>query len=132
MSQQNVEVARRLVEAWTQNDLDLALELSDPEVVIDRSNSIADARIYRGREEAERFWNDWTDAWKEFRWEVDEYIDAGEHVVVIGRFHGRGAASGAEVNANFSQVFTFRAGKLIRTHLFQSRAEAMEAAGLRV
>ena len=38
--------------------------------------------------------------------------------------------SGAEVEANVSQVFTFRNGKLVRAKLFQNRQDALEAAGL--
>ena len=98
--------------------------------MIDRSRSLVDPRTYRGTQEVEHFWNDWKSAWAGTRWEIDEYIDAGDDVIVIGRFYGRGAGSGASVEANVSQLMTVRDGKLVRGVLFQSRADALEAAGL--
>ncbi len=130
MSQENIGIARRLYEAWNRHDLAASLEILDPSVVIDRSESLADARIYRGHAEAEEFWNQWIDTWECFSWEIDEYVDAGENVVVLGRFHGRGTTSGADVEANVSQLLTFRDGLLVRAKLFQSSSEALEAAGL--
>jgi uncharacterized protein len=130
MSQENVEFARRLYDAWNRHDLAASMEILAPEIVIDRSESLADARIYRGRAEAEQFWNQWIETWERFRWEIEEYLDAGESVVVVGRFHGRGTASGADVQANVTQVLTFRDRLLVRAKLFQSRSDALEAAGL--
>jgi len=52
--------------------------------VIDLFESIADARIYRGRDEAEQFWTEWRETWENFRCEIDEYVDAGESVVLLG------------------------------------------------
>ena len=130
MSQENVELVRRLFDAWTRRDLTAVQELCDPELVVDRSNSMAEARIYRGWEEVNEFWEDWSAMWADFGWDLDEFIVAGDGVVVTGRFRGRGATSGAEVEANVSQVFTFRNGKLVRAKLFQNRQDALEAAGL--
>ncbi len=132
MSQENVEVVKRLYDAFNREDLDTGRALCDPEVVIDRSNSIGpDARIYRGHPGLEEFWNEWKRAWSDTRWEIDEWIDGGDNVVVLGRLYARGAASGASVEANVSQVVVVRGGKVLSSKLFQSRSEALEAAGLR-
>ena len=131
MSQQNVEIVRRIFDAWNQGDFDAAWAACDSELVIDRSRSLVDSRIYRGTEEVEQFWSDWRNTWESTRWEIDEYIEAGDDVVVLGRFFGRGAESGVAVEANVTQVMTVRSGKLVRGVLFQSRSEALEAAGLR-
>jgi ketosteroid isomerase-like protein len=131
MSQENVEVVRQMFDAWNRGDFDAAWALCDSQFVIDRSRSIMDSRIYSGTKEVEQFWSDWRNAWAATRWEIDDYVDAGEDVVILGRFYGRGAESGAAVEANISQVMTVRNGKLVRAVLFQSRSEALEAAGLR-
>jgi ketosteroid isomerase-like protein len=131
MSQENVEIVRRIFDAWNQGDFDAAWSVCDPDLVIDRSRSLVDSRIYRGTEEVEQFWSDWRDTWESACWEIDEYIEAGDDVVVLGRFYGRGAESGVAVEANVTQVMTVRNGKLVRGVLFQSRSDALEAAGLR-
>jgi uncharacterized protein len=132
MSHENVAVVRRLYDAFNRDDFDAGLALCDSELVIDRSNSVGpEARIYRGYEEVEQFWNDWKRAWADTRWEIDECIDEGNNVVVVGRLYARGVASGASVDANVSQVVVVRGGKVVHVKLFQSRSEALEAAGLR-
>ena len=132
MSQENVEVVKRLYDAFNRDDFDAGLALCDSEVVIDRSNSIGpDAQIYRGHPGLEEFWNQWKRAWADTRWEIDECTDNGDNVVVVGRLYARGAASGASVEANVSQVVVVRDGKVVSSRLFQSRSEALEAAGLR-
>ena len=130
MSEENVEIVRRVLEAWNRSDFDTGLALCDPNVVIDRSRSLLDARVYRGLDEVARFTDDWRATWASTHWEIDEFIDAGDDVVVLGRFQGIGVNSGAPVDATFAQVMTVRDGKLVRGVLFQSRAEALEAAGL--
>jgi uncharacterized protein len=130
MSRENVEVVRGIFDAWNRSDFDAAWALCDPRLVIDRSRSLADARIYRGTDEVARFWADWRGTWATTNWEIDELVDAGDDVVVLGRFHGRGLESGAVVEANVAQLMTVRDGKLVRGVLFQSRSDALEAAGL--
>jgi ketosteroid isomerase-like protein len=132
MSQENVVIVKRLYDAFNRDDFDAGVALCDSEVVIDRSNSVGpDARIYRGHPGLEEFWNEWKRAWADSHWEIDECIDSGDNVVVLGRLYARGAASGASVEANVSQVVVVRGGKVLSSKLFQSRSEALEAAGLR-
>ena len=63
--------------------------------------------------------------------EVEEFIDAGEHVVEVSRISGRGARSGVPVTQRVAIVWTFQRGVLVRGKSFSSRAEAFEAVGLR-
>ncbi len=130
MSQENVEIVRKIFDAWNRGEFNEGWGLCDPEVVIDRSRSLVDSRIYRGVDELERFWSDWIATWADARWEIDELIETGDDVVVVGRFDGRGVESGASVEANVAQLMTFRGRKLLRAVLFQSRADALDAVGL--
>jgi ketosteroid isomerase-like protein len=64
--------------------------------------------------------------------EVEELIDAGDQVLVLIRFGGRGKMSGAEVEALVWNVWTFRAGEPVRwTYFGEDQTGALEAAGLR-
>ena len=64
--------------------------------------------------------------------EVEELIDAGEQVLVMIRFGGRGKISGAEVEVLVWNLWTFRDGEPVRwTYFGEDRAQALEAAGLR-
>ena len=51
-------------------------------------------------------------------------------VLIAVRYRGRGRASGVEVNDRVFEVHTFRDSRCVRKVDFQTRAEALEAAGL--
>jgi ketosteroid isomerase-like protein len=86
----------------------------------------------RGPEEVKRLWRGLDEAFEEFRLEPEEFLDAGDHVPVRLRYRGRGKASGLEIEQEvFSQVITFRDGRMVRVEHFMSWDEAIEAAGVR-
>lgn len=49
-----------------------------------------------------------------FRVQCDEYLDAGDQVIVLGRFLGRVKETGHDLNAPFAHVWTLRGGKIVR------------------
>ena len=73
---------------------------------------------------------EWGDAWEDWELEVEDYLDAGERVVVIVRQHGRSKASGVSVDMHFAQVWTIRDGQQVRMQMYASTKEALEATGL--
>jgi ketosteroid isomerase-like protein len=130
MSQENVEIVRRAIDAFIHRDLDAAVRHNDSEVEVDFSRSMGlEAGIYHGHEDVRAFWRLFLDAFDRISVSVDEYIECGEHVVVPNRtcFWGRG---GIEVEAHSAYVVTFRNGCIVKWQLFQTRAEALKAAGL--
>ncbi len=60
----------------------------------------------------------------------EEFIDAGNRVVVRAYFRGRGRGSGLEVDTRFYELYTLRGGKIVRVDEFTGLEEALEAAGL--
>ena len=72
----------------------------------------------------------WEEPWDDYQLEAEEFIDAGDRVVVTIHFKGRGKGSGIEVDARSHQVHSLRHGKLVRMDEYLDRTEALEAAGL--
>jgi ketosteroid isomerase-like protein len=70
------------------------------------------------------------DSFKGARVELEELIDQGDRVVVIGTLHGRGRGSGAEVERRQGYIWTIRDGKAVRFEWFNDPRGALEAAGL--
>jgi ketosteroid isomerase-like protein len=125
-----VEVVRRNVEAFNHRDLRawLATYRSDGEVDWSRSRGPLKG-VYRGHGELEVFWNGWlTFDWGEL--ETYDLAEVGSEVVVpnTATFRGR---EGVEVVAKSTFLFTVEDGQIVRQRLFQERAEALKAAGLR-
>ena len=130
MSEENVEMVR---EAWSgldRGDLEAAFKDAAPDVRFDQTRALGVDRGIYTLDEFKRLTRSFIDAWRLVRWEADELIDVGEHVVLAftNRLTGR---DGITVEAHGTLVWTFRASKIARVCLYQERAEALEAAGLR-
>jgi ketosteroid isomerase-like protein len=135
MSQENVERIRRGYEAFNRGDLAGAAKDFDPSFEWRISLQLPDSppdETYRGPEDIIRFWETWRAAFDDFRIELEEIIDAGDHVIVFARVRGRGVGSGADVETpTFPQVWTLgHDGRPVRVEMYPGRAEALEAVGL--
>ena len=63
--------------------------------------------------------------------EASEFIDRGDYLIVPYRFGGRARHTGLEVEFSFVHLITLRDGKVTRCEVHKTKAEALEAAGLR-
>jgi ketosteroid isomerase-like protein len=132
MSQQNVELVRRFEDGWAAGDLDATLECVHDEVVVDWSDSIGPfAGTYRGRDGVIRFWKELGDAFEEFKPEALEFIEVGsDRVITLDVVRGRGRGSGIEIEAQGAMLWNFRDGKIAHAKMFQTKEEALQAAGV--
>lgn len=104
-------------------------EVADPSIEIS-SAGLPDVGRVRGREAAKNWFGQILGT---FDWqvEVDEFVDAGDVVVVVARQTGRGRGSGATVTQRIVYSFGFREGKVCFFEAHRTRSGALEAAGLR-
>ena len=126
MSQENVEIMQRGIEAYARRDLDVAFANTHPEVTYNPfeeapCKGVAAFLAYLAR---------WESAWDEYEIEAEGYIDAGESVLVTMHFRGRGKASGIEMEGRSYQLYALRDGKIVSMDEFLDRRQALEAAGL--
>jgi ketosteroid isomerase-like protein len=128
MSDQNVEVVRRMYEARDRGDAAGALAQFHPEVVVD-ATARGDAAIGQGREELAAIIAEWTGEFDEWREEVEEMRDLGDSVCVVATQRGRGKKSGVEVEARYALLFEVRDDKITRMTMFRGLSEALEAGG---
>ena len=133
MSQENVEIVRRNYEAFAQGGFDRWMEYwSDDLEYRPERGSLDDTGPIRGKDAMWAHIRFWTDTFDGFWFEPVELIDAGEDMVVaVERFGGRAKQSGVETDQTCGLVFTIRDGKIARLREYGTRAEALEAAGLR-
>jgi ketosteroid isomerase-like protein len=129
MSEENVEVAKRVTDAFNRREVDGLLALATPDSVM--SSQLLDASAdFRGREGLERFYAMLSESWEEFRSVIEEYRDLGDRVLMLGRNTGRGKGSGVTVDAPTAAILDFHDGKVSRIRLYLDPAEALLAAGL--
>jgi ketosteroid isomerase-like protein len=86
--------------------------------------------FYAGLDGLRACWLDWLAPWASYRTEIEELIDAGDQVVVVGRDYARRERGASEVRLTFAGVWTFRDGRPIRAEFYADRAEGLASAGL--
>jgi ketosteroid isomerase-like protein len=131
VSQENVDVVKRGVEAFRRGDIDTFLQELSDDVVFDYSGVRGPYRgVYVGREGARELLTAFREAWETITPMSVEYVEVGDKIVLAlqARFQGRG--SGVEVTGGgMGAVVTLRNGRIVRYEQCQSKAEALEAAG---
>ncbi len=133
MSQENVESARRIFEAFNRAFTEGADDLYaflDPEVEWIPVTAILEGRSYHGHEGVRRWIEDMKRDWEEFEPRPEEFLDLGDdRVLALGFWHARGR--GGDVPLDFPHaawLAQYREGKLVRMQSFTVRQEALEAA----
>ena len=130
MSQENVEIVRRAIDAFNQRDVDDLVRDWDPEIELDWSRSRGlEAGIYRGQEAVLGFWKTFFEMFDRATVSPEEFIECREHVLVPNRTYFRGR-DGVTVEAQSVMVATLRNGRIVEWRLYQEMAQALEAAGL--
>ena len=76
-------------------------------------------------------WKSFLEAWDEIQWEPQEIIELDEaRLILVDHVRMRGRGSGVQVEATGVQLWTITDGKARSVKLYQSKREALEAAGL--
>jgi ketosteroid isomerase-like protein len=129
MSEGNVQIVRRMYEAFRGGDLDAALANFGPEVVVDAGHRV-DGRVGHGREELVTILGEWMTTWEDWKEEVEEMRDLGDRVLVISTQSGKGKESGVAWQSRFWMLYELEGGWITRWTIYDRRDEALEAAGL--
>jgi ketosteroid isomerase-like protein len=129
MSQENVELAHRAIEAFNRRDLDAALALMDDDVEV-ASRIVAIEGDLRGHDGVRQWWRNWFDTWPDYMVEIVEVRDGGDVTLAAFRAVGHGAGSELPFQDTAWQLCRWRAGKCVAWRILTDRAEAFEAAGL--
>jgi ketosteroid isomerase-like protein len=130
MSDANVELVRRVFEAFAARDLSTALDAIDVDVEFlpVTANLTTGGIPYRGHDGITRYFEDVGRVWDELRVFPSEYRDLGDTVVALGRIHGRGG--GMIIDRPTGWVWRFENGKIVSGRVYASQEEALRAAGL--
>jgi ketosteroid isomerase-like protein len=128
MSRENVELVREIYEGWLRGEP--GDEHFDPEISMVESSALPGAASAHGIDAVRRYIESFAKHWDDIRFEPEEYLDAGDRVVVLARLVGRGKASGVDVERTWAYVWTLRDGRALRMQGYADRAEALRAAGL--
>ena len=133
MSQGNVEIVQRAIDAFNRRDFGVLAELSHEELEFVSVLTAVDAAgsTYRGTNAWENYFAVMDQTWDEWRVENIELFDGGDdRVACVFQLVGKGKASGVPVEQMVGLAYRIREGKLWRMRSYREPAEALEAAGL--
>jgi ketosteroid isomerase-like protein len=134
MSQENVEIVRTAYAAMSARDFDALTKVTDSDWVFDFSRAIGPQKgVYRGHEEIAQFGAATEEAFERFELSPIEFlVGSASQIVVRHHLSAKGRGSGLELDRvpDATLLWELRDGKVIKTTLYNSRVEALEAAGL--
>ena len=125
MSRANVEVVRTIYDRFRGGDADGALALYDPAVEVHDRSEIPDPRVYRGHDGVLAALGASRSAFAGLDLVPEEFVDAGDRVVVVFRFVGTGRESGVPIEQRLCHAWTVRDGRVIRMDVHSDRDEAL-------
>ena len=130
MSRENVELVRTVYEGWARGDFRAGSDLLAPDFEWKQSPDAVEPGAHRGAAVGTAL-RHLFEVFEDYRIEAEEYLDAGDAVVVVCRARGTARGSGMTLDQRVVLVWRARDGKLVGTEAFRNRGDALEAVGLR-
>ena len=128
MSAENVESARRGLEAFARDGVEGILEYIHPDFEMTTPPDLAvEPQTYRGHDGLRRYFRSFYEVMDEIRFEPHEFIDAGDRVVIPLRLVARGKGTGISAGQELVLVWTVRDGLGVRMDAYASREAALRA-----
>jgi uncharacterized protein len=124
----NEELIRSAYGAFARDDLEAAMELIDPDVVVRDRPEAPDPRTYRGREGVLDALASSDESFEEFELQPLRWVATGDHVVIELRMSGRGRGSGVPVEETIAHLWTVRDGKLVALQVYSDPEDALRDA----
>jgi ketosteroid isomerase-like protein len=120
-----LELVHTIVAALNRGDVDAMLAHMHPDFEWKPLEASPVARVCRGREQVRGYVEDWLSTFEGLRLELEDTSEVADQVVVMVRGHGRGRASGLQLDTRFCQVWTVRSGAAIAMEEYATREEAL-------
>ena len=126
-----METLKRVYESWGRGDFTAGRDLYDEHVVLVLRADFPEAGPHYGREAIRDYMrNDFLRDFVGATIAGEEFIDAGDSVVVRVDQQATGPRSGVPVRMSYYQVWTFRGESAVRLESIMERADALAAVGL--
>jgi ketosteroid isomerase-like protein len=128
MSQENVELVQESLERFVATG-EPAWDILHEEIEV-HDHDILDAGEYRGHAGFGRWLEDWGAGLPVYSFEPQEFIDAGDVVVAVILLKAKGRGSSVDVERQDAMVCKVRDGKIVQLDYYNSKQQALDAAGL--
>ena len=128
MAPGNVDLIRPIYDEWRRGNWRPRFDVYHPNMEWGWSDEFPGlAGVYEDHEDPNPRLLAWLGGWEHWRAEADEFLEFGDHVVVLATYHGRGRGSGVEISQEGAHVFELTDGKVVRLEIFATRAKALQS-----
>jgi hypothetical protein len=131
VSNQNVELHRRAIEAFNVHEAEALIAICDPNIEFHSAMTVPGGAGYHGHDGVRRWLDDLEDVWgSELRIEPEAFFDLGEHTLAWQVLRGRGQQSGADVTLPSAAVSRWRNGLSVSFTIYAHREDALRDLGV--
>jgi ketosteroid isomerase-like protein len=133
MSEENVEIVRRAMDAWNRQDIETTLDLADPEVEYVNAPSAVEPGTRQGHEALERVVRIQWEGIPGANQDIERVHDRGDEIISENLLSRSMPGSDARISQPILMSWKFRNGKIVRIEILGTGPEfreALEAAGL--
>jgi ketosteroid isomerase-like protein len=128
VSKENVEIVRKLSDAYLRGDTAAWLGFYSPDSEIHKpSRPNQPDAVYTGPEGMRRAGAEHEDSFEDTRWERELLVDAGDRVVGLWRQHGRHKTDGTPLSTEVARVYSLLDGKVVSTRHYSSWDDALRS-----
>jgi uncharacterized protein len=130
VSSENVQILRDAYDAFARQDVGSVMAAFHEDIEWDTPDSIPFGGSYHGHDGVGSFFSQLPEHWQELRVEPEEFIDAGETIVVLIRLSGKGAAG--SIDSKSLHLWRMRDGKAATFREYPDTARVLQALGHQV
>jgi len=131
MSQENIKVVKSIYQAFEQRDIPTVFNLFDPAIewIAAENSPAAAGSPYHGLDEVrEGVFMLIATGYEGFTIKVDELLDAGDKVIMLGYYLGTKKATGKQFKAQVAHVWTIADAKAVKFQQYTDTYQLAEAA----
>jgi ketosteroid isomerase-like protein len=131
MSERNVELTRRYIEAFNARDIERFIACCDPSIEFHSVFAAVGGAVYHEHDGMRSWHRDFEETWgDEIRLEPEAYFDLGEQTLGFYVLHGRGRHSGAEVAMPMAHAIRWRDGLAVYAKSYTHQEDALRDLGV--
>jgi ketosteroid isomerase-like protein len=130
VSEENVEIVRRTMDAYNARDLPAYFELVSDSIRFQSRFSAVDDVTYSGHAELRRYFANLDEVWSRYEMQVERLVAVGDRVAALCHLHAVGRDSDLHLEEHPGVVFTVEAGKVVAMDSCKTHEETLATAGL--
>jgi len=132
MAANNISVVKDLYQKFALKDYEGIRKIFADKIEWNQMKGFPGGGQYIGADDIfANVFNGFKDNWSSWHAEVEEWLDAGSHIVVIGYYHGVYKLTGKNLKAAFAHRYILENGRIIRFDQYTDTHIIAEAMGVK-